>query len=104
MISEENIPYVVVIYLNRGKIGMYFDENSKNINIGGLKDEKANIFKRAKHLVIDWLWWDWFRSDFKRIENVSVSTFNLFIKKIKLNLTYEDILLGIFFYTEYKLI
>lgn len=104
MISEENIPYVVVIYLNRGKIGMYFDENSKNINIGGLKDEKANIFQRAKHLVIDWLWWDWFQFDFKGIENVSVSTFNLFIKKIKLNLTYKDILLGIFFYTEYKLI
>ena len=38
LISEESIPYVIVIYFNRGKLGMYFDENSKNINIGGLKD------------------------------------------------------------------
>lgn len=38
LISEENIPYVVVIYFNRGKLGVYFDENSKNINIGGLKE------------------------------------------------------------------
>jgi hypothetical protein len=55
-VSEESIPFVVVIYLNRGKVGVFFDENSRNINIGGLMEEKANLIKRAKSWIVDWIW------------------------------------------------
>jgi hypothetical protein len=36
LFDEDNVPYVLAIYLNRGELGVYFEKNMDTINIGGV--------------------------------------------------------------------
>jgi hypothetical protein len=56
LVEEESVPYVFVLYLNRGEAGVYLEENSHAINIGGMMERKANVAKRIKSWVLGWLW------------------------------------------------
>lgn len=56
LVDEESVPYVFALYLNRGELGIYFEDNSKIINIGGVMENKAGVIKRLKSWVIDWIW------------------------------------------------
>ncbi len=56
LVEEESVPYVFVLYLNRGQPGVYLEENSHRINIGGVMDRKGNVVKRVKSWLLGWLW------------------------------------------------
>jgi hypothetical protein len=56
LFDEDSVPYVLAIYLNRGELGIYFENNSRTINIGGAMQKKAGVIKILKSLVIDWIW------------------------------------------------
>ena len=36
LVDEDSVPYVFALYLNRGEPGIYFEDNLRVINIGGV--------------------------------------------------------------------
>ena len=56
LVDEESVPYVIALYLNRGNPGIYFEDNSHVINIGGVMENKGGVVKRVRSWMVDLIW------------------------------------------------